>query len=204
MPSFATTGGVKREAVHTIIVHTISGPDCKRGRVVYSGAPGDAARWKAFFDRHPMIGIHYVLDRDGVALASTPEDRQANHARNNNVGTIGIEMVHEGDGVEPFGDRQINALVKLIASIRTRWNVPIENIKGHTDVDSRTFMCGGEVIKGRLDPGANFPWERVRAALRTGDRKPQLIAGPRPAVRPAELPGFRGLGGPSRTDREAH
>ncbi len=178
----ATTSGPKRASVHTIVVHAISGPSCSGGKVAFSGAPGDAQRWKRFFDNHPFLGIHYVLDRDGVALASTPEDRVANHALGNNESTIGIELVHDGDGKEPFGDRQIEGLIRLIKEIRTRHQVPLENIKGHSDVDKRTFSCGGGVYKTKMDPGDNFPWDRVRAAL---GGPPRLIALPRPAVRPA-------------------
>jgi N-acetylmuramoyl-L-alanine amidase len=195
--TWATTRGAPRTSVHSIVIHAVSGPACVSGRVVYSGAPGDAARWKRFFDGHPFLGIHYVVDRDGKALASTPESREANHARDAKEGTIGIELVHQGDGVEPFGDAQFNALVRLIEGIRRRHTVPIENIVGHGDIDGRTFLCCGRTIKGRSDPGANFPWERLRTALRgpqshppamiasaTALPQPQLISGPTLANRP--------------------
>src|SRR3954465_10040991 len=116
----AATSGPRRGGIDSIIVHAISGPSCSHGKLEFSGAPGDAERWKAFFDRHPFLGIHYVVDREGVALASTPEDRVANHALDNNNPTIGIELVHDGDGEEPFAPRQIDALVRLIRSIRSR------------------------------------------------------------------------------------
>ena len=171
----ATTSGPRRDVVDTIIVHAISGPACSGGRLVFSGAPGDAERWKAFFDRHPFLGIHYVVDREGIALASTPEDRVANHALDSNDTSIGIELVHDGDGVEPFAPKQIDALVGLIKSIRSRHAIPIENIKGHSDIDERTFACGGTLYKTKMDPGANFPWAYVRAALRG---EPRLVSRP--------------------------
>ena len=174
-PAAGTTSGPRRQLVDTIIVHAIGGPSCAGGKLAFSGAPGDAWRWKAFFDRHPFLGIHYVVDREGVALASTPEDRLANHALDNNDTSIGIELVHEGDGIEPFGKRQIDALIRLIRSIRSRYFVPVENIKGHSDVDVRTFACGGAVYATKMDPGANFPWKLVRAAVRD---EPRLVAGP--------------------------
>src|ERR1700719_996966 len=37
----AATSGPRRTEVHAIIIHTISGPRCVDGHVVYSGAPGD-------------------------------------------------------------------------------------------------------------------------------------------------------------------
>jgi N-acetylmuramoyl-L-alanine amidase len=143
----------------------VSGPRCVGGRVGYSGAHGDAARWKIFFDTHPFLGIHYIIDRDGMVLASTPENREANHALFNNKGTLGIELVHTGDGIEPFNHHQINALVELIKSIRTRYTIPVENIKSHDEVDTRTFLCGGHPIKTKQDPGKNFPWARLHNAL---------------------------------------
>lgn len=179
-PAGAATNGVRRDRVDTIIVHAISGPSCSGGEVVFSGAPGDAERWKTFFDRHPFLGIHYVVDREGMVLASTPENRIANHALDNNDTSIGIELVHEGDGQEPYGARQIDALIALLRSIRTRHGVPLENIKGHADVDERTFRCGGGTYKTKVDPGANFPWVRIRSAL--GGR-PRLLSEPKPVPR---------------------
>jgi len=171
----AATSGPRRDVIDTIIVHAISGPSCVHGKLTFSGAPGDAARWKAFFDRHPFLGIHYVVDREGVALASTPEDRVANHALDNNETSIGIELVHDGDGEEPFAPTQIDALIRLIRSIRSRHDVRMENIRGHSDVDLRSFTCSGTVYKTKMDPGANFPWQRVRAALRG---EPRLVSEP--------------------------
>jgi N-acetylmuramoyl-L-alanine amidase len=161
----AKTSGPSQTVIDTIIIHAVSGPSCIGGRVAYSGAPGNAGRWKRFFDRHPFLGIHYVVDRAGTVLASTPENQVANHALGHNYGTIGIELVNEGNGIDPFTERQIEALIELIKTIRTRHDIPVANIKGHADVDSRTFLCGGRLIKGRVDPGANFPWAKVRASL---------------------------------------
>jgi N-acetylmuramoyl-L-alanine amidase len=179
-PAAATTRGAPRSNIHTIVVHAVSGPACVGGKVVYSGAPGDADRWKRFFDGHPFLGIHYVVDRDGKALASTPESREANHARDAKDGTIGIELVHTGDGVEPFGDAQFSGLLKLIDGIRRRHNIPITNIVGHGDIDDRTFVCGGRTVKGRSDPGANFPWQRLRTALADPKGRPEPAAPPAP------------------------
>ncbi len=163
--SCAATSGALRTEVHAIIIHTISGPSCVDGHVVYSRAPGDTARWKKFFDQDPVLGIHYIIDRMGNVASSTPENRTTNHAQGNNVGTLGIELVHSGDGKEAFGDAQIDALINLIRSIRARYDIAIENIKSHAEVDKRTFQCGGQTAKARLDPGANFPWSKLRKAL---------------------------------------
>jgi len=198
-PAGATTSGPRRDTIDGIVVHAISGPHCSGGQLAFSGAPGDAERWKRFFDGHPFLGIHYVVDRDGAVLASTPESRVANHALDNNDTSIGIELVHDGDGQEPFGARQIEALIQLLKSIAARHHVPIESIKGHSDVDVRTFACGGQRYKTKMDPGANFPWGRVRAELR--GEPPRLVSGPTPAVRPPRPAPPYGLNGPGVTGR---
>jgi N-acetylmuramoyl-L-alanine amidase len=215
-PAQATTAGARRAKIDAIIVHAISGPSCAGGRVVFSGAPGDAAKWKTFFDRHPFLGIHYVVGRDGTVLPSTPEERMANHALDNNATTIGIELVHEGDGRETFGEAQVTALIKLVKGIQQRHGIAIERIKGHGDVDNRTFQCAGATHKGRSDPGPNFPWIRMLTALAIQDAAPsmapvagapqpprllvapQLVTSP-PAPRPVESP-YR-LNGPNPARR---
>lgn len=164
--SSSRTSGPLRTDIHIIIIHAVGGPQCVDGRVTYSETYGDAVKWKNYFDNHPFLGIHYIVDREGMTLGSTPEQIEANHALANNRGTIGIELVHAGDGIEPFSDRQINALIDLIKSIRTRHAIPIENIKSHDEVDARTFLCGGQSIKTKQDPGKNFPWPRLHDALR--------------------------------------
>jgi N-acetylmuramoyl-L-alanine amidase len=179
-PAGATTAGPRRDRIDAIVIHAISGPSCAGGQLRFSGAPGDAERWKRFFDNHPFLGIHYVLDRDGVALASTPEERIANHTLDHNDTSIGIELVHDGDGEEPFGPKQMAGLITLLQSIRARHPVAIENIVGHSDVDERTFSCGGRHYKTKMDPGANFPWALIRAALQD---EPRLVSGPELAVR---------------------
>ena len=59
--------------------------------------------------------------------------------------------------------------------------LPLENIMGHSDVDVRTFTCGGQSYKKKMDPGDNFPWAQVRAALA---ETPRLVTPPKAAVRP--------------------
>jgi len=165
----ATSHGPKRQDVDRIIIHTISGPTCDSGNVVYTGADGDAVFWKQYFESHVFLGIHYVIDRDGTTIASVPEDEVANHALGHNERSIGVELVHNGDGQEQFGQAQIDALVVLIKAIRGRRPIPLSSIVGHTDIDDRTFQCGGREVKSKPDPGANFPWSTVRASLQSSN-----------------------------------
>jgi N-acetylmuramoyl-L-alanine amidase len=165
-PSDARTQGKARHTVNRVIIHAIGGPYCKDGSVVYSTADGDARRWIGFFNRHKVLGIHYVIDKSGHAEAGVPENQVANHARGNNADTIGIELVNRGDGKDPYPDLQLGMLVAALRSITKRWGIDKKSILAHSAVDDRTFLCGGREVKTKQDPGPAFPWKRVLEAIR--------------------------------------
>jgi N-acetylmuramoyl-L-alanine amidase len=173
----AKVDGPTRKMTNRIVIHAISGPLCRNGAVAYSGAPGDVWQWKRFFDAHPFLGVHYIIDRKGQVAASTPDNLVANHALDHNDDTVGIELVHSGDGVELFGEEQIGALINLLKDLTSRYKVDARNIVSHSEIDKRTFVCGGRTVKGRTDPGENFPWTRVREAL-SDQKQPKLIHEP--------------------------
>ncbi len=165
MTSHAKTTGRPRTEVKRVIIHSIGGPSCKDGMVVYSVADGDARRWIAFFNRHKTLGIHYVIDKSGHIEAGVPENQIANHAKGNNADSIGIELVNRGDGVDEYTELQLGMLVAALRSIMQRWGVKRGGILGHTVVDDRYFDCGGKKIKTKPDPGPAFPWDRVLEIL---------------------------------------
>lgn len=164
-PADAKTSGETRAAVKRVIIHSIGGPSCRNGVVVYSAADGDAKRWIGFFNQHKVLGIHYVIDRSGQIEPGVPEDQIANHAKGNNSDSIGIELVNRGDGVDVYTEQQLGMLVAALRSIMQRWVIPKSGIVGHASVDKRHFECAGRQIKTKQDPGPAFPWNRVRDAL---------------------------------------
>jgi len=164
--SDAKTTGKSRTEVNRIIIHSIGGPSCINGSVVYSSADGDAKRWIEFFNQHRVLGIHYVIDKTGQAQAGVPESQIANHAKGNNANSIGIELVNRGDGIDPYPDLQLGMLVAALRSITKRWGIDKSAIVAHSTVDRRTFQCGGREIKTKQDPGPVFPWDRVLNAVR--------------------------------------
>ncbi len=165
MTTSAKTTGKVRTEVNRVIIHSIGGPYCDEGRVVYSPADGDARRWIAFFNRHKVLGIHYVIDKSGHIEVGVPENRVANHAKGNNADSIGIELVNRGDGVDEYTELQLGMLVAALRSIMQRWGVKKGDILGHAAVDDRSFECAGKIIKSKPDPGPAFPWDRVLEIL---------------------------------------
>jgi N-acetyl-anhydromuramyl-L-alanine amidase AmpD len=161
LASHAKTTGKVRTEVKRVIIHSIGGPYCKNGSVVYSPANGDAKRWIGFFNRHKVLGIHYVIDKDGNIEAGVPENQIANHAKGHNRDSIGIELINRGDGVDQFTEQQLGMLVAALRSIMQRWGVKKSGILSHAAIDDRYFECGGKKVKAKPDPGPAFPWGRV-------------------------------------------
>ncbi len=163
--SDAKTSGKNRSTVKKVIIHSIGGPYCNKGSVAYSAADGDAKRWIEFFNKHRVLGIHYVIDKTGHIESGLPEYQIANHAKGNNTDSIGIELVNRGDGVDVYTDLQLGMLVAALRSIMKRWGVQKSGIVGHSSIDTRHFKCGGKMVKTKQDPGSAFPWERVLKVL---------------------------------------
>jgi hypothetical protein len=161
----ARSSGPARSTVTFIVIHTIGGPSCQDSSVVYPPIKGDAKEWMDYFIKDEVLGIHYVIDRDGQTLAGIPENQIANHAKGSNATSIGIELVNDGDGSDPFPLEQISALVKLLCRLRSSYSISVDDIKGHSEVDNRMCRCGSSSFKKKVDPGTAFPWQKVREAV---------------------------------------
>lgn len=161
----AQPGGQPRPTVDLVVIHTIGGPSCRNAGVVFPTIAGDAKRWLTYFNDHEIIGIHYVIGRNGETLAGIREDEIAYHAYGNNQTSIGIELVNNGDGSDPFPPEQIRALVILLRELSGRYGLSADKIKGHEEIDARMFQCGSSSFKEKVDPGLAFPWREVREAL---------------------------------------
>ena len=166
-----SVGKPRRRPVDAVIVHSLGGPDCQQGTRFFRRIEGDAQVWAATFARLPVVSIHYVIGRDGAVAAGIAEAMAASHAVGWNQRSIGIELVNNGDGVDPFPAAQLAALRALVQEIRARHPaVAPERVLRHSDVDHTTFPAArhGEActaFRRKLDPGDAFPWAAFTAAL---------------------------------------
>ena len=154
----------------------------------YTGMPTGEAALARLADPAARVSAHYLVEEDGRVFALVAEARRAWHAgkafwggaADINGASIGIEMVNPGHefGYRPFPDRQIEAVVELIAGIRSRWTIPDARILGHSDV----------APERKEDPGEYFPWKRLAAAGHG------LWADPPPAPGPPLAQGDEGVG----------
>jgi N-acetylmuramoyl-L-alanine amidase len=104
-----------------------------------------------------QVSSHYLIGRDGKIIQLVEENVRAWHAGKSwwggvtdlNSTSLGIEL--DNNGVEPFADAQIDALLTLLSDIRLRYNIPSANFIGHADV-----------APGRKDdPSVLFPWKKL-------------------------------------------
>lgn len=105
------------------------------------------------------VSAHYLVGRDGAIYQLVAEDQRAWHAGASEWGviadvnsiSIGIELDNDGD--EAFAQPEIDALLRLLADITTRLQIPHANVVGHADVAPTR----------KDDPGVWFLWSTLAA-----------------------------------------
>ena len=127
----------------------------------YTGMESAQGAVARLSDPLSKVSAHYVVDEDGSILRLVAEERRAWHAGRGawqgetdcNAASIGIEIVNPGHefGYRDFPEAQIDAVIRLIGDIRTRWTIPDARIIGHSDL----------APERKQDPGERFPWKRL-------------------------------------------
>lgn len=148
----------------------------------YTGMPDGASALGWLCNPVSNVSSHYFVWENGKVLQLVPEARRAWHAGQSkwqgqddlNSRSIGIEIAnrgHEGGRVDPadprlpllacdtpeppppYPNRQIDAVVTLVADIAKRWKIPPQRILAHSDIAPRR----------KRDPGEHFPWAELFA-----------------------------------------
>ena len=130
----------------------------------YTGMKTGEAALARLCDPEARVSSHYLVEEDGRIFRLVAEERRAWHAGRSfwkgeegvNHASIGIEIVNPGHefGYRAFPEAQIEAVIALVADIRSRWEIEDSRIIGHSDV-----------APGRKqDPGELFPWQRLAQA----------------------------------------
>ena len=104
---------------------------------------------------HTKVSSHYVIGRDGRVVQMLNDYLRGWHAGRGKWGaitdmnsvSIGIEL--DNNGSEPFPDAQINSLLILLDTLKTKYSIPQKNFIGHAD-----FAPGR-----KDDPNVFFPWQ---------------------------------------------
>lgn len=154
-----------------------------------SGPKDNSVSWLC----NPTSGVsaHYVVDRNGTVYFLVAEERAALHAGicrfpwepevgyDFNHRSVGIEVVNQGDGKEPFTEAQYRALGELVPDVVRRLGGEAL-VRPSRDVGDRRCLLDSVVVTGhrdvawdnklhrygrKNDPADNFDWARIRAAL---------------------------------------
>lgn len=84
--------------------------------------------------------------------------------------SIGIELhapnYANNDGSDwykfaPFSESQIETLIELLKDLVGKFHIDPKNIIGHSDISPYRLDDQGNVITGKTDPGALFPWKKL-------------------------------------------
>ena len=134
----------------------------------YTGMESGAAALARLRDPLSEVSAHYLVFEDGGIVQMVPEARRAWHAgagawagtSDVNSRSIGVEIVHPGhgpdpsDGLAPYPEVQVAAVIALARDILARWPIPPERGLAHSDI----------APERKVDPGETFPWDRLAAA----------------------------------------
>ena len=155
------TGPVRTEPIDMVVIHSTGGPFCdaSTGQPIWVVA-GNLAENIRQIEAHPVLGIHYMIDRDGTTRESVPEAQLAHHVRSYSGRSIAIELINDGDGVDPFAEAQLSALVTLLQDIVWRRGIKRDGIRRHSDLDQGPLPCDRS-RRRKVDPGDAFPFVQV-------------------------------------------
>jgi len=155
------TGKGRTEVIDMVVIHSTGGPTCDAitGRPIWVKA-GTLTENMRKIEADPRLGVHYMIDRDGTLRASVPENEIANHVFHYSGQSIGIELINNGDGRDPFPEAQLATLVKLLRDITQRRGITRAGIKRHSNLDHALLSCD-RTQRRKVDPGAAFPYESI-------------------------------------------
>jgi N-acetylmuramoyl-L-alanine amidase len=154
-------GGARTQAIDMVVIHSTGGPTCDAvtGKPIWVGA-GTLDDNLRQIEAHPVLGIHYMIDRDGTVRTSVPEDQVAHHVYGVSGRSIAIELINDGDGRDPFAQAQLTALVELLRDIQQRRGIRRGGIKRHSDLDHGRLPCD-TTQRRKVDPGQAYPHEAI-------------------------------------------
>lgn len=112
---------------------------------------------RTFTIARTQTSAHYVIGKDGKVVQMVNDYLRANHAgvgrwgndTDLNSSSIGIELDNNGLG-EPYSEALMASLIKLLGTLKQKYNIPTANFIGHADI-----------APGRKTDPYKFPWKQL-------------------------------------------
>ena len=128
----------------------------------------------------PDVPYHFLIAPDGrIIEGRSMEYEPDTNTRYELQGHIGVEMMgsFQSQRVSP---QQLDSIVKLVAWICQKYNIPLDAIAGHNDVAPKQTTCPGKDFYRYLEDGQFKKW--VKLTMEGKDPKidpgPPLPGGP--------------------------
>lgn len=138
--------------IDLIVIHCTASPDyLDIGAKEIRGWHVDGNGWSD-------IGYHYIVRRNGEIERGRPDKIAGAHARGVNSTSIGICWV----GINNPSPEQEKSLVGLTNWLRGKYNITIEQVKGHREAVKTSKTC------------PNLNMDRFRAELIFVQPKPEV------------------------------
>ncbi len=112
---------------------------------------------KTFTLPRTQVSAHYVICKNGTIHHMLNDYLRAWHGgvakwgslNDINSASIGIEL--DNNGFETFSTPQLQSLLVLLDTLKSRYNIPANNFIGHADIAPTR----------KNDPNINFPWQTL-------------------------------------------
>jgi N-acetylmuramoyl-L-alanine amidase len=114
---------------------------------------------KTFTITKSQVSAHYVIADDGRVVQMVNDYLRAWHGgsavwgKNTDINSASIGIELDNNGIEPFSDKQIISLLALLTKLKKDYNIPTQNIIGHSDIAPTR----------KTDPSKLFPWKLLAA-----------------------------------------
>jgi N-acetyl-anhydromuramyl-L-alanine amidase AmpD len=112
---------------------------------------------KTFTLTRTQVSAHYVIGDDGSVVQMLNDYLRAWHAgsgswgKNTDVNSASIGIELDNNGSEAFSEAQITSLMALLSKLKREYNIPTQNIIGHSDIAPTR----------KNDPSVLFPWKTL-------------------------------------------
>ncbi|PPR79296.1 MAG: N-acetylmuramoyl-L-alanine amidase AmiD [Alphaproteobacteria bacterium MarineAlpha2_Bin1] len=127
----------------------------------YTGMKSEHEALDHLCNKSSKVSSHYLINFLGGIYSLVDEEKRAWHAgvscwngdNDINSSSIGIELENPGHdfGYKPFTNPQMVSLESLIRYLISKYNIPLHNIVGHSDIAPLR----------KKDPGELFDWKRL-------------------------------------------
>lgn len=107
----------------------------------YTVNAGHRKKWNFRSKLGWYIGYQWFIDNNGKLFQGRREDEEGAHKKGWNTKSIGICLRGNLEGTKP-SNQQLKALEELLEGIRTRWNIPLDNIYAHKELSAT--LCPGK------------------------------------------------------------